>query len=104
MTNYRMKVDANHVAIRDALVAAGYDVADTSRMGWGMSDLIVLAKNSGFCGIPVFLEIKVPGEDLTTKEQEFSGKIPSAPYEIVHSIEEALAAMLIYDEQVVGGI
>lgn len=87
------RVDANQIAIVDALRACGVSVWVTSSLGNGAPDIV-----AGHHGRNVLLEIKDGGKSasrtrLTEDEERFAlawrGLIVT-----VHSVEEALRAVL----------
>jgi hypothetical protein len=86
---YSAKVDSNQSEIVHALLGAGADILDLSRVGCGCPDLLVC-----FRGVLYLLEIKnVQGRNRLTQAQEdfiagWRGKV-----HVVRSIAESLAAI-----------
>jgi hypothetical protein len=95
MTHAR-RVDGNQNDIVSALRMAGYDTYLTFRVSCGFPDLLVVSKSN----IPVLLELKMPGEKLTTDEKDFHANY-TAPLCIVRSAEEALDVMADYDQRTI---
>jgi len=79
---WRRRVDRNHAEIRDGLRRCGYSVWDCSRFGDGFPDLLLRVG-----GAVLLLEVKMPREGLTPKEEAFGAIFP---VHVVHSLEEAL--------------
>ena len=63
---YQLKTDANQLAISEAFKSLGCTVFDLSRVGFGMTDLIV-----GFCGLNLLVEAKSEIGKLTPDQVEF---------------------------------
>lgn len=84
--------DINQPSIETALKAAGYCAWSLHRQGFGVPDLLVLSKT----GVPVLMEIKMPGEQLTLQEIVFH-KNYQGPLEIVRSEQEAVDRMAYWD-------
>jgi hypothetical protein len=82
------KIDQNQPEIVEALRAAGHYVQSTAMMGRGFPDLLAVKKS----GLPVLLEVKMPGERLTPDELKWHRAFPG-PVFVVCSIEEALEVM-----------
>lgn len=82
------KRDANQKDIVEALVKIGCQVFDTSPVGNGLPDLIVLYR-----GELVFVEVKMPGEKLNPKEKAWweaykgPGYVVNSPEMAVYSIQ-----------------
>jgi hypothetical protein len=53
MSRWARRVDTTHVPIRNALVAAGASIWDTSRLGGGWPDMV-----AGWAGRNIFIEAK----------------------------------------------
>ena len=79
------RVDANQGEIVKALRQAGLIVHDTSRLGGGFPDLVVLKE-----GHAILLEVKTAKGKLTKDEKEFFDTWREGPVYIVRSVEEAL--------------
>jgi hypothetical protein len=80
----RARTDKNQEEIASALEKAGCQVErKLARLGDGIPDLLVTRNGKVY-----LLEVKRPGEQLTTKEYNWHQKFWCA--HIVHSIEEAL--------------
>jgi len=67
----KARVDANQKDIRDAFLAMGCSVADTSRLGEGFPDLVV-----GCSGVNLLIEVKdgdkpPSARKLTESEEKF---------------------------------
>lgn len=88
------KKDRNHEAIARHLVSLGYRVAETYQLGNGFPDLVVggVDRRTGLRRVWL-VEVKMPGEGLTTHEARFH----QAWQGDVHIIESIAAA-----EQLVG--
>lgn len=86
------RVDANHSQIVKALRAIGASVADLSRLGGGIPDLLVSLR-----GKNVLLEVKdgskPPSAQKLTEAQEKFHATWHGPLEIVKTPEEAVKAM-----------
>lgn len=83
----RARTDANQEAIANTLERFGCQVErKLARLGDGIPDLLV-AYNGNIC----LLEVKMPNEKLTEKEQAWHSKF-NCVY-VVHSAEEALSAV-----------
>jgi hypothetical protein len=97
MTHAR-RVDGNQKEIVKALHSPehNYNVIPVFRVGCGFPDLLVVSKSN----IPVLLELKMPGEKLTTDEKLFHANY-TAPLCIVRSAEEALDVMQDYDQRMI---
>lgn len=88
--HYARAVDGNHAEIRDALRSIpGVKVADISRAGFGVPDLVV---KCDMTGITALFEIKVKGGKQTDKEIEF-GSYWGAGYSVVYSLDDALSVL-----------
>jgi hypothetical protein len=84
---YAKKPDGNHAHIRDGLREFLGDkkaVIDTSKLGWGILDTIVIIGGRGW-----WFEIKMPGEDLTKLEAQFIALFPDI-CRVVYTIEQAV--------------
>jgi DNA-binding NarL/FixJ family response regulator len=88
MSQYAKRTDRNHAEIRRTLKQCGYYVMDTFRVGHGFPDLLAVSK----AGLPVLLEVKMPGEKLTDAEREFWRSYPG-PIAVVQSAQEAVDLM-----------
>lgn len=77
------KVDANHGLIRDTFRALGCWVRDTSGVGEGFPDLLVV-KGRGW-GL---VEVKTAKGTLTPQQEKFREEFPG-PYYVVRTIEDA---------------
>jgi hypothetical protein len=86
--------DANHNAIAAELRAAGYYVVDTSRLGDGFPDLLVIGP--GDYGQVMLMEVKATGGRLTPDEVLFMSTYPG-PTAIVRTGQEAISAMQIME-------
>lgn len=84
--------DANHAEIRDGLRKCGYVVFDVADSKVIHTDLLVLSKGN----MPVLIEIKMPGEKLTDKEEKFWQEYKGA-LEIAYSLEDAIKVMEYWD-------
>ena len=82
------RVDKNHAEIVRGLRQAGLIVHDTSRLGGGFPDLVVLRE-----GHAILLEVKTAKGKLTKDEKEFFDTWQGGPVYIVRSVEEALQIM-----------
>ena len=82
------KIDENQPSIVAALRAAGYYVQSLAAVGHGFPDLLACKKS----GAIMLLEVKMPGERLTTDETKWHRAFPG-PVFVVHSVEEALAIL-----------
>jgi hypothetical protein len=86
------RTDANHAEIREGLRQCGRRVFDTSRLGQGFPDLLVLTAS----GRLVLLEVKMPGKGLTPDELQFFAtwapppSPPQCPIQIVTTLGQAL--------------
>lgn len=87
MPKYAKQVDRNHEAIRDGLRQLGFIVEDCSRVGNGFSDLVV--KHPNKTGFFRFVEVKMPKEKLTEKEEKFQARWADE-YLIAYEIEDVL--------------
>lgn len=83
---FARKVDANHGAVKEAFLKMGLSVADLSRHGDGMTDLIVAIPY-----VNCLVEIKVPGAGLRGKKQKDFYRDWKGPKAIVRTVEEAAA-------------
>jgi hypothetical protein len=88
----RGRVDQEHAAIRDGLVAAGYFVVDTSGVGGDFPDLLVVSKN----GITILLEVKTEGEYPTEGQVSFLTNFPG-PCSLAFGLEHALEIVSRHD-------
>lgn len=77
------KVDAHHVAIVEALRAAGASVLSLASLGNGAPDLLV-ARN----GKHYLLEVKSPKKEPNADQQKWMGQW-KAPVYVVRSVAEA---------------
>lgn len=89
------KIDANHLAIREALrEIPGVTVKDAAHVGGGFPDLIV-----GVKGRTVLLEVKdgdkkPSARKLTPAQVRFRQVWSGSPIWIVESVEQAIAVVL----------
>ena len=98
---YAKRTDANHAAIRDALRAAGYKVADLSACGGGIPDAIVAMPMPGWMqSIPAFLEFKdgekVKSAQKLTKAQTVWREYADGVTYTVNSVQSALDALALH--------
>jgi hypothetical protein len=93
----RAKKDGNHFDIAAELEKHGYQVTDTSAVGPnaipGFPDLLVVTQTN--C-IGVLIEIKMPGEGLSSAEVKFHRRY-KGPLGIAYSPDEALAIMAWFE-------
>jgi len=93
MTRHATKKDGNHNEIAKELTGRGFQVIDTSGVGPncipGFPDMIVTTRTN--C-VSVLLEIKMPGEGLSSAEEKFH-RMYKGPLGIAYSIAEAVAVM-----------
>lgn len=92
--------DQNQKEIEQTLTAAGVLWIDTSRLGSGFPDLVVLANNNAWH----LLEVKIVGEALTPAEKIFHDRFMGAPLHVVYSGDHALfciGAIDSYDDPIV---
>lgn len=82
------KVDGNHTAIVDALRQSGISAVSIASVGGGVPDIL-----AGFRNVTALLEVKMPGEKLTTAEQEWHSRW-GGHVAIVDSPEAAVDAVL----------
>jgi hypothetical protein len=90
---YARRVDGNHNVIKEAFEKMGLSVADLSRLGDGVLDLLV--------AIPlmnVLVEVKVPGAGLRGKKQKDFYRDWKGPKAIVHTTDEAIALVAYMGE------
>lgn len=85
------RVDGNQGAIVEALRAVGAVVQLTHTIGKGCPDCFITYSH-GHIRLCMPLEIKMPGEKLTTDELDWWAKW-NGPGAVVHSVEEALAVI-----------
>lgn len=83
--------DANHTEIVVALKRRKYCVFDTSSLGSGFPDIIVLRRNGGV-GEAVLMEIKTKVGKLNERQRQWHANIP-APVFVVRNIDEAFRAL-----------
>lgn len=88
MSRYARRIDGNHKQIRDGLRQLGFFVWDTSRLGGGTPDLWVCQRSSNQA---VWVEVKMPRENLTPDEVEFFADCPPGNAIIATSIDDVLA-------------
>jgi len=82
------RVDANHVAVVDALRAVGCRVLSLAAVGKGVADLLILDRNGALRMFEVKDGAKPPsGRRLTPDQQRFHR---AWPVEIVNSPREAV--------------
>jgi hypothetical protein len=74
--------DKNQKEIQEALEKLGYACLDTSSLGHGRPDLVVMMNHRGW-----WFEVKMPGEPLTPAEVKYHAT--HQRIYIVHSVEEA---------------
>lgn len=90
MTRYARRIDSNHIALREGLRAARYEVLDMSGVGSGVPDLCVLI----VVGRSLFLEVKCPkikkAEQALTADQETWWRFHHESTRIVQTLAEAL--------------
>ena len=84
------RVDNNHAEIRNAAKAAGYFVADTSRMGEGFPDLVI-ANKSGLTAM--LFEVKTPETPMKDAEVKFIMQLVQPVYRIVMSGQQVVDIM-----------
>ena len=84
----KVKLDGNHHAIVDAILAAGYRVQTLSQ-GMGVPDLLIA---DGRTGRMWLVEVKMPGEPLTDYQRKWASLWP-IPVIVAHTPEEALAGV-----------
>ena len=90
LSRYARRTDNNHAEIRDALRSIpGVKVADISRAGNGIPDLIA---KCDMTGITALFEIKVKGGKQTEKEVGF-GDYWGAGYHVIYSLDDALSIL-----------
>ena len=92
-SRFASRKDKNQPATEQALTAAGYRWWSLHRQGYGVPDLLVLSKTN----IPVLLEIKMSGGELTDDEFEFH-KEYTGPIDIVYDEQGAIDCMGWWDE------
>lgn len=85
MMRQAARIDLNHRIIREGLRRMGYFVVDSSRLGRGFPDLVVIGR-----GQVALLEVKQPGEKLTPAEEYFFTRAGGCPVWVVHSLEESV--------------
>jgi len=94
----KYKTDGNQSTIVAALKAAGYIVDDMSRHGRGFPDLLVWTKTVPAIAIPI--EIKMPGQKLSKREQQWWSDHPDCLKSCVDSAEHALNYMAHADSSI----
>lgn len=80
----KARVDLNHREVIDALRAAGWRVADTSRLGGGFPDLFAFKPGRGWRAI----EVKTDRGKLTPDQVEFHETFPGGVH-VIRTVEEA---------------
>jgi hypothetical protein len=85
--------DRNQASIVEALRAAGVTVIEMGGVGDGCPDLHCYRPSHGLMR---WLEVKMPGAKLTPAQERFHALVPVW---VVHSVQEALAAMEIEVEK-----
>jgi hypothetical protein len=85
MNSYAHKVDNNQKQIVDELRALGYTVANLSRAGAGIPDLVV-----GDSQRIVWVEVKRKGQKLTPYEQAFFNEWAECTRIIAYCTEDVL--------------
>jgi hypothetical protein len=86
---YARRVDFNHAVVKKAFKQMGCSVADLSRVGDGVPDLLV-----SILGVNVLVEVKSDGGVLNKKQIEFC-KTWKGPLAVVKSVKGA--ALLVAD-------
>jgi len=94
----KYKTDGNQGQIVAALKAAGYIVDDLSRHGRGFPDLLVWTKTTPAIAIP--LEIKMPGQKLSKREEQWFAEHPDCLKSVVSTAEHALNYMAHADSSI----
>lgn len=91
--SYAKRKDTTHKGIADGLKAAGFSVADTSRLGDDFPDLVI-----GKHGIDAKVECKTPRgnktaeERLTDGQTGFKDQWKGAPVIVAYTLEDVLFA------------
>lgn len=81
------RVDSNHADIRTKLRKAGFTVHDTSRLGEGFPDLVVVLENGR---VALLFEIKTEdGGQFKPDEVSFMLKMVQPAYRVVTTAEQA---------------
>lgn len=88
----RLRKDANHKEIVDALLAVGCSVIDMSKLGGGVPDIAACWR-----GVWYVMEIKNPKtgygrKGMNSRQKEWAAAHP-APVHVVKSVDEALQAI-----------
>jgi hypothetical protein len=86
----RHRKDGNQDAIEERLYKLPVTLVNTTQLGGGAPDLMVVAENHRF----VWLEIKVPGEKRRKSQVEFQRKHWRLPIHVVESADDALDVVL----------
>lgn len=87
----RPRLDTTHRAIRDGLIAAGWDVLSLAAMGAGVADFVVHQR-----GFMAFVDAKSPkrvrkrAEQLTEAQRTFAQRWPVV---FAETVEEALLGL-----------
>lgn len=98
MTRYARRRDTTQADITKALIAAGWEVHDLSRVGWGVPDLI--ARRAGY---KLWVECKSEGEKLTRSETKFQAICPGdviMAYTDAQAVERAEMAYRHYQASI----
>ena len=97
MTRYARRKDNTQNEVEDALQAAGWEVHDFSRVGWGVPD--VIARRAGY---KLWVEVKSEGEGLTRSEMRFHAICPGdviVATSCTEAVERAEMAYKHYQEK-----
>lgn len=81
---YAKRKDNTQAEVERALQAAGWEIFDYSRVGWGVPD--VIARRAGF---KLWVEVKSEGESMTAAEMKFQTLCPGDVI-VAHSGAEAV--------------
>lgn len=95
MSHYARRKDTSHKAIAKGLIAHGFSVADTSRLGDDFPDLVI-----GKFGIDAKVECKTEdvrknghktaAELLSDGQKDFKSEWKGSPVIVAYSLEDAL--------------
>jgi len=91
MTRYARRKDNTQNEVEDALQAAGWEVHDFSRVGWGVPD--VIARRAGY---KLWVEVKSEGEGLTRSEMRFHAICPGDVIVVTNGAEAVERAEMAY--------
>lgn len=80
---YARRVDGNHSVIKKAFLQMGCSVADLSRLGGGVHDLLV-----GIPRVNILVEVKSEKGTLTEKQKPFH-RDWKGPKAVVRTVKEA---------------